>query len=108
MEDTKSIYQQLKDVGVELSNHESDLYVKATIESVKILIKNEFIRFQGYKYRGRRVERPIYQRGMNHFSSQLDNSLWYELPGQYDPFWEKAKNGLVYTVIKPQIGDLNG
>lgn len=67
-----SLYQALVDAKCEIDNHESDLYVKATPE----------------------VEKIIRQHACNasRFVSQIDGSLWWDVPFAYEPFWEaKAK-----------------
>ena len=61
-----SIYQQLKTAGIELDNHESDLYAKVTPESRVIV--------------GEYGGAPV-------FISQIDGALWYEIPAAFDPFW---------------------
>lgn len=70
-----SLYYRLKHAGCELDSHESDLYVKASEESTKIL------KDSGVSYTS--------------FRSQIDNTLWYDVPFHYEPFWERrlARHG---------------
>ena len=63
-----SIYQQLKDAGVPLDSHESDLYAKATPDSVPIILEHEG--------------------DVHTFISTADGELWYDIPFAYLPFWE--------------------
>jgi hypothetical protein len=64
------IYEQLKQANVPLDNHESDLYAKVTLESRNIL--------QGYEFLA----------NVQTFKSQIDNTLWYDIPFAYQPYWE--------------------
>ena len=66
-----SVYEQLKAAGCELDNHYSDLYVKATPESQKILTE--------HKARA------------SVFTSQIDNALWFEVPFAWEPFWDAVR-----------------
>lgn len=40
MENQTDLYQELKEAGCEMDNHESDLYVKATMTSFEIIKKH--------------------------------------------------------------------
>jgi hypothetical protein len=68
MEDT-DVYQQLKDAGCALDNHESDLYVEATPTALEIV-----------KASGRSFTR---------FTSQVDGKQWLDVPFAYRPWWDK-------------------
>lgn len=63
-----SLYDEA--AGCELDHHESDLYVKATPESSKIM-------------RG-------YDDLTSMFCSAADGSLWYDVPFMWEPFWRRA------------------
>ena len=67
-----TIYEQLKAAGVPISSHESDLYAKKTPESQAIIA--------AYEFKGI----------VKTFISQIDKTVWYDIPFAYDPFWEKA------------------
>ena len=67
----KTLYQELKEAGVEIDNHESDLYFPMTLDTVRILNK--------------------YTTALNNaraFRSNEDGKLWYDVPFAYDPFWD--------------------
>ena len=66
-----SIYTELKDAGVPIESHFSDLYVKVTNESQEIV----------GVHRGPGVAIAV-------FHSPLDNELWFEIPFAFDPYWE--------------------
>ena len=66
-----SIYKQLKEAGVPLDSHESDLYALRTPESKEIVKEYQF--------------RSIVQT----FRNQIDNKIWYDIPFAYDLFWER-------------------
>ena len=65
-----SLYSELLQAGVPLSNHESDLYAKATPAAREII----------------RRHRPS---SVSVFTSQIDGALWYDVPFAYLPWWEK-------------------
>jgi len=67
-EEGGSLYQDLKNAGVELDNHESDLYALVTPESEKIIAK----------YPERRAKK---------FKSEKDGKVWFDIPFAYEPFW---------------------
>jgi len=64
-----TLYEKLKQIGVRIESHESDMYVPVTRESGKIL-KDECADI---------------------FISQIDKKPWYDVPGAFDPFWQKKK-----------------
>lgn len=68
-----SLYTDLRDAGVPLDSHESDLYAKLTDESRAIVSRSR---------RGPGMVRV--------FRNAIDGTLWYDLPFAFDPFWEKA------------------
>ncbi len=68
-----SIYTELKEANCKILNHQSDLYVKVTNISTKII----------QKYKTKIT--------ISTFNSQIDKTLWYDIPFMYDPFWEKIK-----------------
>lgn len=63
-----SIYEQLKAANIPLDHHESDLYVKLTPESQKII--------DAYKFKSN-VTKFVY--------GYME--VWYDIPFAYDPFW---------------------
>ena len=70
----KSIYQQAVESGCMISNHASDLYIKVTDTSTVLI--------EDYPYKNNVVT----------FTSNIDNTLWYDVPFAYDPFWDKVSN----------------
>jgi hypothetical protein len=60
-------YQTLKDAGCTIDHHESDLYVKATDEAVKI------VKESGWTY--------------EMFTNQVDGDLWLDVAFAYEPWW---------------------
>lgn len=64
-----SIYDRLKEAGLELDHHESDLYVRATPEA--------------YKLTAGQPNRSTFR--------DSKGALWIELPFAYQPFWEGKK-----------------
>lgn len=69
-----SIYEQVKAAGIQHDNHETDLYVKVTPESRKI------------------VERYGFRSNVTTFRNQRPpnvGELWFDIPFAYIPEWEK-------------------
>ena len=66
-----SIYQDMQATGVEIANHESDLYVPVTEETTAIV--------DAYEFKG----------NVTRFTSQIDQKPWYDIPFMYSPWWEK-------------------
>ena len=62
-----SLYNQLKEAGVPLDHHESDLYAKVTPESEKI------VKASGHSH--------------STFISNIDNEKWFDIPFAFTPFW---------------------
>lgn len=67
----KSFYKTLKDLGVPLDHHESDLYVMDTPVS-RIVIRQ-------------------FGRESTAFTSQIDGKRWFDIPFAYEPFWDKKR-----------------
>ena len=74
----KSLYQSLVDAGVEVGNHESDLYFENTPKSRQVL--------DGF---------PQYTGGMlGRFTNGIDGKPWFEAPFAYLPWGEAKKKSL--------------
>lgn len=69
-----SVYQKMKAAGVEVDNHESDLYVPVTD------ISKEIVRACKLK--------------AETFVSERDCALWYDIPFAYDPFFQKRTHDM--------------
>ncbi len=65
-----SLYTDLVEAGIEVSNWQSDLYFPVTYESTEILSK--------YPKQCRSI-----------FKSNIDGRPTFEAPFAYDPYWEK-------------------
>lgn len=57
----------------QIDHHDSDLYVKVTNTSMRILQQSGLIRGHGYTT----------------FVDQLTNTLWYDIAFCYIPYWEE-------------------
>ncbi len=71
-----SIYEQMKQAGVQIDHHESDLYVPVNEITRPIL--------ETYKYRC----------NVTTFICNIDKKLWYDIPFAYTPFWERKAGKL--------------
>lgn len=70
----KSLYQQVVEAGIEHGSYETDLHVKVTGESRKLI--------DNYEFKG----------NVQIFRSNIDGLLWFDVPFAYDPSWaSKAK-----------------
>ena len=55
----------------DIDHHESDLYLRKTLKSEKLINEYEFINL------------------VSVFRDNIDNELWYEIPFAYTPSWER-------------------
>ena len=55
----------------DIDHHESDLYLRKTLKSEKLINEYEFINL------------------VSVFRDNIDNELWYEIPFAYTPYWER-------------------
>jgi hypothetical protein len=67
-----TIYEVLRAEGIPIDHHSSDLYVKVTEQSRQIV--------NAYYHRG-----DI--KSMATFKSDIDGSMWFDIPFAYDPWW---------------------
>ena len=81
-----SIYETLQEAGVPLDNHESDLYAKVTDDSRAIIAK--------YAYRT----------NVRIFRSQIDGTLWYDIPFAYAPWWKRRQANAHADILSTQEG----
>ncbi len=65
-----TIYADMKATGVQIDNHESDLYVPVTLETSAVI---------------RKWQHSI--NGVTVFKSNVDGQPWYDVPFMYEPFW---------------------
>lgn len=72
----KTICQQLKYNGVPTETHESDLLAKKT-EISNIIV-------DAYEFKNNVVT----------FRSQIDGTIWYDIPFANDLFWEKCRKNI--------------
>jgi hypothetical protein len=63
------IYEQMKSAGVELANHESDLYVPVNAQTRAIVEQYEF------------------KATVKTFTNRITGTLWFDIPFAYTPFW---------------------
>lgn len=64
------LYNQIVALGIEHSNHESDLYIPVN-DQTRELIK-------GYEFKS----------NVTMFKSSIDGKPWYDVPFAYLPYWE--------------------
>jgi hypothetical protein len=71
-----TLFQELTAAGCEIGSHESDLHVKCCEKALTIIVDHVLLP-------GSTLQMP------NQFVSNTDNSLWWDIPFAYDPFWQK-------------------
>lgn len=69
-----TLYEELKAAGVEIGNHESDLYFPVTEATTAILHKPE--------------HRANYEITTT-FLNNITHTLWYDVPFAFAPWWER-------------------
>ncbi len=67
---SESLYRKLVDAGIEVSNHESDLYFPVNDKT-------------------REIVKEFKSKNITAFKSNIDGKLMYEAPFMFEPFWEK-------------------
>lgn len=65
-----SIYKQMIEAGVEISNHSSDLYVPVNDVTRAIVADYEFAN------------------NVTTFRSNVDGKQWYDIPFAFEPYWD--------------------
>jgi hypothetical protein len=70
-----SLYEQLKAAGCEIGSHYSDLYVKATPDSSRIIAEY------------RKSSKIGAVANVTVFKNQISGEPWYDISFHYDPFW---------------------
>ena len=70
-----SIYDDLKNAGVQLDNHYSDLYALANDDCRRIVSEHQKAENIG----------PV-----SMFKSNIDGLMWYDIPFAYLPYWENS------------------
>jgi hypothetical protein len=69
----ENIYDEAKQLGVEIANHQSDLYIPVTPGTIALVSQ--------YKFKSI----------VKTFISRIDKKLWYDIPFAYTPFWDKVQ-----------------
>ena len=63
-----SLYTDLIEANIKVSNHESDLYCPVNAETKALLAKHDI-------------------KTATEFKNQVEGGLWYDVPFLFDPFW---------------------
>jgi hypothetical protein len=86
MEEIMTIYEEMKAAGVEIDNHESDMYVPNNETTRKI------------------VEEYEYKCNVTTFKSAIDGTPWLDIPFSFDPWWDEAEKTVASWVTKVKEG----
>jgi hypothetical protein len=71
-----TLHEKLVAAGCEIGNHESDLHVKVSEEAIITIVEHALFCDSTMKMPAK-------------FVSNIDGSLWYDIPFAYDPFFNK-------------------
>ncbi len=74
----QTIYEAMKEAGVEVASHCSDLYVAANHTTTEILKRPEF---------------EIHRKNSTSFLCQIEGTIHYDIPFAYDPYWDGLQGG---------------
>jgi hypothetical protein len=69
-----TLYEELTAAGCEVGNSRSNLHVKCSDKAETIILYHCLLPNSNLTY--------------SQFRSNIDKSLWYEVPFAYDPFWK--------------------
>ena len=69
-----TLYEELTAAGCLIDHHQSDLYVKCSDKAETIILYHCLLPNSNLTY--------------SQFCSNIDGSLWYDIPFAYDPFWK--------------------
>lgn len=84
-----TLYADLKAAGCTLGNHESDLHVKLCPQAIHVLREHSMAE---YRPAGpSRGEPWIKLTGCSQFRSEVDGTLWIEIPFAFAPFWNRGE-----------------
>ena len=83
MTPSNELWEQVKGLGIEHSNHASDLYIPVNEVTKKLIAEYEF------------------KKNVTRFINNIDGKPWYDVPFAYGPFWENvAKKCLDEAVVQ--------
>ena len=70
---TKTIFDKVKELGIEYDKHESDLYIPMTPITTKLVKEYE------------------HKENVTKFISNSDGLVWYDIPFAFDDFWKNKR-----------------
>lgn len=79
MNEKATMYEHCKALGVPIENHESDLYVPVTEETTRLVASFPF------------------REQVRTFRHNVHETLWYEIPFSYDPYWAHKRSFRIET-----------
>jgi hypothetical protein len=69
---SNELWEKVKELGIEHSNHASDLYIPVTEHTRNLVLEYEF------------------KKNVTTFVNQIDRKRWFDIPFAYGPFWENV------------------
>ena len=66
-----ALFDDIQKLGIQYDHHESDLYIPITVETVNLVKEYDLYNI------------------VARFKSNIDGKMWFDLPFQYAPYWEK-------------------
>lgn len=74
---SNELWEKVRELGIEHSNHASDLYIPVNEVTQKLISEYEF------------------KKNVTLFKNQIDGKPWYDIPFAYGSYWEMvAKKGM--------------
>ena len=77
-----TLYNELKEAGIPLDSHSSDLYFKRSSEAMAILAKY-----------------PLENKNARGFRSVIDGSSWMDVPFAFIPWWSANLNRSTSSLV---------
>lgn len=73
-----TLYERLKQAGIPIDHHHSDLYVPVTIESTEII--------RCYAIESQKEGYPLWYET---FQCEITGMMFYDIAFHYQPYWER-------------------
>lgn len=68
---SSELYDAVVAAGIQMYNHESDLYIPVTPATIDLIGEYEF------------------SKNVTQFRSNIDDRMWFDIPFAYQPFWDR-------------------
>lgn len=72
---SNELFMRIIEFGIPYENHASDLYIPKTEQNTKLIAVYEF------------------KENVTTFISQIEKTMWYDIPFAYQPYWSRRLIG---------------